>query len=270
MAMGVMTPMGEIYRGLRAKSWLAAAMIVEFLSLAGAISAIPSLGLLPLIWALAAVGILSTVGVLIITAHFILEHNRRPLNDVQRAEVVELLSAYLSAEQAQELAPKSELSGFVARPELFWLWRYQKSVLELAWATYELYRQPGAVLVAELLAGTEPMISTVEFSFVPPPVKDLGECLTDVGESPPRLYQDWGTIFRTPGEVILFYLDSQRATKYLYIEQRMAFDDHLVAPVPVSRTARTKMPVLAKQQREVARPGRDWPYEWRWVVQEDA
>ena len=95
------------------------------------------------------------------------------------------------------------------------------------------------------------MISTVEFSLVPPPINDVGECLTDVGESPPTQYQDWGTIFRTPGEVILFYLDSRRAIKYLYIEQRMAFDDHLVAPVPVSWTARTKMPVLAKQQREV-------------------
>ena len=270
MVMGTMTPIGEIYRGLRAKSWLAAAMTVEFLGLAGAISAIPSLGLLPLIWALAAVGILSTVGVLIITAHFILEHNRRPLNDVQREEVVKLLSTYLSAEQAQELAPKSELSGFVAKPELFWLWRYQKSVLEFAWASNELYQQPGAVLVAELLGGTDPMISTVEFSLVPPPINDVGECLTDVGESPPTQYQDWGTIFRTPGEVILFYLDSRRAIKYLYIEQRMAFDDHLVAPVPVSWTARTKMPVLAKQQREVARPGHDWPYEWKWLVQEDA
>ena len=43
MVMGTMTPIGEIYRGLRAKSWLAAAMTVEFLGLAGAISAIPSL-----------------------------------------------------------------------------------------------------------------------------------------------------------------------------------------------------------------------------------
>ena len=31
----------EVYRGLRAKRWLFAAMAVEFLSLAGAISAIP-------------------------------------------------------------------------------------------------------------------------------------------------------------------------------------------------------------------------------------
>ena len=143
MVMGAMTPVGEIYRGLRAKRWLLAAMLVEFLSLAGAISAIPSLGLLPLIWALAAVGILSTVGVLIITAHFILEHNRRPLNDVQRAEVVELLSAYLSAEQAQELAPKSELSGFVAKAELFWLWRYQRSVLNQSQGGMCIYRVLG-------------------------------------------------------------------------------------------------------------------------------
>ena len=47
-----------------------------------------------------------------------------------------------------------------------------------------------------VLAGADPRISKVEFSLVPPPVKDVGECLTDVGESPPMLYQDWGTIFR--------------------------------------------------------------------------
>ena len=263
MTMEMAAPIGEVYRGLRAKRWLAAAMSVEFLGLAGAIDAIPSWGLLPLIWALAAVGILSTVGVLIITAHFILEHNRRPLNDVQRAKLGRLLLDYLPAEQAQTLVPKSELSELVKEEDLFWLWQRQQSVLELAWATDELRKQSGGVLVAEL-AGDVPRLSRVEFSLVPPPVKDMGECLTEAGEIPPRMYQDWGTIFSAPGQVVVFYVDSRGAIRYLHIEQRMAFDDHLVAPVPVSWTARTTMPVLVKTPREVARPRRDWPYEWAW------
>ena len=268
----MINPIREIYRGLRAKRWLAAAMIVEFLGLAGAISAIPSWGLLPLIWALAAVGILSTVGVVIITAHYVLEYSRRPLNDVQRVEVGGMLSDYLTTEEAQSLAPKAELQDFapktelqdlVAKHELFWLLQYQKSVLELAWATDELFIRPGTMLVAELV-GAGSVTAKVEFSLVPPPVENVGECLTDAGENPPRLYQDWGTIFDQSDQPVVFYVDSRREIRYLHIEHRAAFNDHLAAPVLISWGAKTKMPVLVKTQREVARPRREWPYEWVW------
>ncbi len=267
MAIGITVTIREVYRGLRAKRWLAAAMTVEFLSLAGAISTIPSWGLLPAIWALAAVGILSTLGVLIITAHFILEYNRRPLNEVQKLGVEKLLSGYLPVNQAQVLASKSELSKLVKEPQLFWLWQYQNSVIQLAWATDELQREPGTVLVAELI-GAGSQIPRVEFSMVPPPVPNVGKCLTDTGEKPPQYFMDWGTIFNDGRYPAVFYSDSNQEIRYLRLDRnRVAFDDRLCAPVIVPSNTKTTMPVLMKTSKKVTRPLRDWPYEWGWALQ---
>ena len=277
--MRMMAPIGEVYRGLRASGWLRAAMFVEFLGLAGAISAITSWELLPQPLMIAVAGILSTFGVLIITAHYVLEHNRRPLNDVQMAEVAELLSGYLPAEQARDFAPKAELSGlvpksemsnFVGKAELFWLWQYQRSVMELAWTTYgELPREPGYVLVAEL-TGAGSSSGKIEFSLLAPPVK-VGKCQSDDGEEPPRLFQEWGSIFDpsnnlNPGAV--FYCSANGGIKYLRMEQKIVFDDRLAAPIKVLGSARTGMPELVRQHKsgDESRRWDEYPYEWLWLT----
>ena len=279
MAMRMMAPIGEVYRGLRASGWLRAAMFVEFLGLAGAISAIPSWELLPQALMIAVAGILSTLGVLIITAHYVLEHNRRPLNDVQMTEVVGLLSDYLPAGQAQDFAPKAELSGlvpksemanFVGKAELFWLWQYQRSVLELAWTAYgELAREPGYVLVAEL-TGAGSSAGKIEFSLLAPPVK-VGKCQSDDGEEPPRLFQEWESIFdlhNNPDSGVVFYWGASGKIKYLRMEQKIVFDDRLAAPIKVMGSARTGMPELVRQHKTDDAPRRwaEYPYQWMWLT----
>ena len=117
----------EIYREMRAKKWLAVALAAEALGFVGAIGSIPAVGFFPLIWTLAVVGLLSTVGVLIVTAHYVWEYNRRPLNHTQRAEVEETARALpLVPKTRRPLATRSELSDFVPKDQLFWLSRYQK------------------------------------------------------------------------------------------------------------------------------------------------
>ncbi len=262
----ITAPAMEIYRGLRAKKWLLAAMFVEFLSLAGAISAIPSLGLFPLLWAIAAVGILSTAGVMIVTAHFILESNRRPLNDVQRTEMEEMLFGYLPTEQIQKFATKSELPDFVKRSELFWLWRYQESVMKLAWTTYgESLKRPGYVLVAEL-TGADSSTRKIEFSLLPPPV-EVSECLSDAGEEPPKQFSEWGSIFDSRNRIpeVVFYWSANGKIKYLWVEERIVFDDRLAAPVQIARSAKSEMPELKKLREVNSSPSRWDEYTWKWT-----
>lgn len=270
----MVAPAMEFYRGLRAKKWLLAAMFVEFLSLAGAISAIPSLGLIPLLWAIAAVGILSTAGVVIVTAHFILEYNRRPLNDVQKTEVEEMFSRYLPKEQIQkfatkselpDFAKKSELPDFVKKSELFWLWRYQESVMNLAWTAYgEPLSRPGYVLVAEL-TGASPFTGKIEFALLPPPI-EAGECLSNAGEDPPKQFSEWGNIFKSQdlSPAVVFYRSASRKIKYLEVEGKIVFDDRLAAPVQIAGSANSEMPELKKLRKVDSSPSRWGEYDWQW------
>ena len=166
----------DIYQEMRAKRWLAVALAVEALGLVGAIGSIPTVGLLPLIWTLAVVGLLSTVGILIVTAHYVWEYNRRPLNSTQRAEVEELLAPFFSSEDAKSLPTKSELLDLVPESKLFWLTRYQTSVMELGWTADLSLRQPGYVLVAEL-HGTDSLTKKIGI---------VGEFYRTEPENPPN------------------------------------------------------------------------------------
>ncbi len=275
----MITRVKEAYRELRASRWLQAAMFVEFLGLIGAISAIPSWTLLPQALMIAIAGILATFGVLIITGHYVLELSRRPLNDVQKTELATLLSDFLPSEQARDFAlkadlssrvPKSELSNFVSKAELFWLWRYQQSVLELAWTAYgELFRKPGYVLVAEL-TGAGSTVGRIEFSLLAPPV-EVGECQSDDGEMPPVLFEEWGEIFaphNKPNPGAVFYRSAEGGIKFLRMEQKIVFDDRLAAPIKVLGSARTGMPELVRQHKVVdtSRGWNDYAYEWLWLT----
>ena len=200
---------------------------------------------------------------MIVTAHYVWEYNRRPLNNTQRTEVERMLSPYFLSEQARNLVPKSELSNLVSNDQLFWVWRYQKSVLDLAWAVYELYDRPGHVIVAEL-HGEDYLKKRVVFSKVPPPVEDVGECRVNEGEEPPSQHTNWGDLFRGFEQPLVFYLSAGGTIRYLRKEQGMAFDDRFMAPVQVSRSGTNTLPELRKvRHNDIAR--REQPWDWKWV-----
>ena len=255
--------MKEIYREMRAKKWLATALAAEALGLLAAIGSIPAVGFLPLIWTLALVGILSTVGILIVTGHYVWEYNRRPLNNTQKAEVEGLLDPYLLSEEAKSLAKRAELSDFVPKAQLFWLLRYQKSVMELAWTADMSVRQPGYVLVAELF-GTEHLTTKVAFTLLPPPVENPGECLSTLGEEPPSKFSEWGTLFQEFAGAVVFFQSSDGKIKYLRTNQKIVFDDRLAAPIPVSATKTANLPELRKTNKAEETHRGECPYEWTW------
>ena len=142
--------------------WLVGAVVSEVLGLLAAFGSIPGLPL-PTAWMLAIAGILSGAGVVIVTVYFMIQYNRRPLNDFQKREIAgsylsqkeamdklstkeEIANVYLSKSDAREtLAPKSVLEDF----DLFWHWRYQKSVIDFAWSMDALRNKPGFIIVAE-------------------------------------------------------------------------------------------------------------------------
>ena len=162
------------------------------------------------------------------------------------------------------------MSNFVGKTELFWLWRYQRSVLELAWTAYgTLLRDPGYVLVAELTgAGSSP--GRIEFSLLAPPVQ-VGECQSDDGEEPPEWFQEWGSIFDPHNNLntgAVFYRGANGRIKYLRMEQKIVFDDRLAAPIKVSGSARTGMPELVRQHKagDASRRWDEYPHEWLWLT----
>ena len=248
---------------MRAKRWLAVALAVEALGLVGAIGSIPTVGLLPLIWTLAVVGLLSTVGILIVTAHYVWEYNRRPLNNTQRAEVRELLAPFLLSEDAKSLAARSELSNLVPESKLFWTLRYQTSVMELGWTADLSLRQPGYVLVAELY-GHDSLTKKIAFNVVPPPRENPGECISTLGEEPPVQFSDWGSLFQVFGSPIVFFQTHEGKIKYLRANQHVVFDDRLNAPVPVSQSGATNLPRLTKKSKADPLRRGEYPYEWKW------
>ena len=243
----------ELNREMRAKKWLAIALAVEALGLVGAAGSIPALGFLPLIWTLAVVGLLSTVGVVIVTAHYVWEYNRRPLNYTQRTEVEGMLSHYLLSDEAKDFVPNTEL---------FWMWQYQKSVLELAWSAKVSLTKPGYVLVAEILGAGS--IKRVVFTVVPPPQEHIGECLSTLGEEPPRVFPEWETLFHNHDEPIVFFRSGDKKTKYLRLDEKIVFDDHMAAPMPIPLSGTSTLPELRKIPKKVENSFREWEYEWVW------
>ena len=244
---------------------MAVALAVEALGLVAAAGSIPTVGFLPLIWTLAVVGLLSTMGVLIVTTHYVWEYNRRPLNSTQRAEVEELLAPYFLSEDTKNLVTRSELSDFVPESKIFWILRYQRSVMKLAWTADASLRRPGYVIVAEL-HGNDSLTKKVGFTVVPPPTENPGECLITLGEEPPVRFDEWGTLFQEFSDPIVFFQGNEGKMKYLRSEQKIVFDEHMGAPMPVSRTGTTNLPELRRTSKATPCDRGDYPYEWTWEV----
>ena len=176
------------------------------------------------------------------------------------------LNNYVLTERTRDFALKAELPYYVTKDELFWTWRYQKSVMDLAWTTVDgLDQKPGHIVAAELV-GDNPSHARIEFTLLPPPV-EVGDCLYREGEETSPYFKEWGSIFRNHDEVIIFYWSADRRIKYLRVRQKVAFDAHLAAPLEIPATTSTRMPTLMKVKPLGAADGRGaYPWAWAWSI----
>ena len=238
--------------------WLRAAILVEVLGLVAAFGSIPEIPL-SAAWMLSLTGILSASGVVIVTVHFVIQYNRRRLNDIQIDQVLDMLAPYIRSEDAHSnFAPKSEFSQLVEEFGLFWTWRYQKSVVEFVWASRELEGRPGYVLVADV-EGYLTDTPKVRFCLVPPPTRDLGQPLGTIGEELPRKYSEWGKIFDDLYAERVLYRGADGKTRYLKVDrsfEKVFFDDRTVSPIKVSGPNNSTLPLLMRKDE----------YTWEWVT----
>ena len=231
-----------------------AAVIFEVLGLIAAFGSIPGIGL-PTAWLLAVTGISSCIGVVIVTVYFMYQYNRRPLNEFQKDEIERLLSEYTPSKELQDTFIQKSLKDFA----VFWIWRYQKSVMEFAWASRQIESRHGYVLVAELHAG-DSLIQEVRHAVLPPPFCNLGPSLSDGGETlPSSSYMEWGGILNFSQTVVL-YMASDFKIRLLRVDgsHKVVFSEELASPVLLSSGAETPMPQLVAFNDAEGNPSWQW------------
>ena len=165
--------------------WMITAIFVEILGFVAALGTIPGLGPFPVVAMLSATAILSSFGVVIVTTYFVVQYNRRPLNQVQTKEIGERFEAYPTRQEAEEaFAPKSQLDSLRDELRSFLNWRYQSSVMDFATEVQGLRGNPGHIVVAELEQITE-TAHIVQVVSVPPPVTVVGDHRGSAGDPLP-------------------------------------------------------------------------------------
>ena len=264
-ALLVLIPLG--FRFVRKNAWLVSAVFFECLGLLAAFGAIPGLTGYTA-WMLAATGILSCTGVVIVTVYFMIQYNRRPLNAFQLEQLEKYLLDYTPTENLMEdLKSRFETQASQSLPKsltdfsLFWIWRYQKSVLDFAWSSREIENKPGHIVVATLNI-QDALVREVKFTVVPPPFDNLGPCLSSEGEILPRLYSEWGGILREY-ETVILYKTSDGQLKFLrWNGGQLVFNQELAAPLVVNSNANITMPKLVNKRSNI---GNDI---WEWQNQE--
>ena len=269
----VLIPIG--FRFVRKNAWLVSAVLFECLGLLAAFGAIPGLtGYTP--WMLAATGILSCTGVVIVTVYFMMQYNRRPLNAFQLEQLEKYLSDYtLTVNLMEDLKCRFETQASQSLPKsltdfsLFWIWRYQKSVMEFAWSSKELhnYNKPGQVLVAKLDIQSD-LVREIQFTVLPPPFDNLGPCLRNEGEILPTYYGDWGSILREH-ETVILYITSDGELKFLRWQGgQLVFNREFAAPVIVNASPiTTPITTMPRLVRKSSNTGNDI---WEWQMQDAA
>ena len=216
-------------------------------------------------WMLAATGILSCTGVVIVTVYFMIQYNRRPLNTFQLEQLEKYLADYtLTADlnsrfetQATQILPKS-FTDF----SLFWVWRYQKSVMDFAWASRKIDNKQGYILVATLNI-QDALVREVRFTVLPPPFDNLGPCLSSEGEILPQNYSDWGGVLREHETVILYIASDGQLKLLRWRGGQLAFNRELAAPLVVNANANITMPTLVRRRSNT---GID---TWEWQTQKE-
>ena len=240
---------------------LIVAVVSEVLGLLAAFGAIPGIPL-PTIWMLAIAGILSGIGVVIVTIYFMYQYNRRPLNVFQRDEIEGLLSAYTPSEELRKtFIPKAPNDREFA---VFWMWRYQKSLMDFAWASRQLEDRNGYVLVGQLSAGND-LVRFVHHAVVAPPFDDVGNPLSDDGElTPEGNYMNWESIFRPRydgfRDTVVLYMASDYRIRVMRADgsQKVVFSEERASPMLLSANAKTPLPMLVQSLDA------DGELCWRW------
>lgn len=261
--------------------WLVAAVVFEGLGLLAAFGTMPIIGRATA-WLLAVTSILSCTGVLIVTVYFMFQYNRRPLNNFQKDEITRLLSEYTpSKEQREEIAgllseytPSKELQdGFIQKAPndrefaVFWMWRYQKSIMDFAWASRQLERQNGYVLVGELSVA-DALVRYVHHAVVPPPFSNVGNSLSNDGEVLPEgAYMNLESIFRGSQlgfrNTVVLYKASDSRIRVLRTDgsQKVVFSEERASPMLLAVHVETHLPTL------VQFVDADGNSSWWWQIQ---
>ena len=245
--------------------WLVAAVIFEVLGLIAAFGSIPNLGL-PTAWLLASTGILSGTGVVIVTVYFMYQYNRRPLNVFQKDEIEGILSEYtLSEELRNTFLQKAPNDREFA---VFWMWRYQKSIMDFALASRQLEKQNGYVLVGELSVA-DALVRYVHHAVVPPPFSNVGNSLSNDGEVLPEgAYMNWESIFRGSQlgfrNTVVLYKASDSRIRVLRTDgsQKVVFSKERASPMLLAAHAETHLPTFVQFWDA------DGNLSWRWQIQE--
>lgn len=250
--------------GFLTKNWvLIAAVMIEVLGLLAAFGAIPGLTGYTA-WMLAATGILSCTGVVIVTVYFMYQYNRRPLNVFQREEIEAMLSDYIPSEELRKtFLQKAPNDGEFA---VFWMWRYQKSIMEFAWASHKLADNNGYVLVGELEAD-DALFRIVHHSVVPPPISEVGASLSSDGEMLPEgNYMNWRGIFESGHNAwfrnpVVLYKASDSRLRVLRPRgsEKVVFSEERASPMLLDKNAETHLPTLVWVRGEDGNP------EWSWA-----
>ena len=255
--------MRQKLRVLIEDKWLGAAVLFEVLGLLAAFGTIPWVpGLSNYVaWMLSATAILSASGVVIVTARFMWQYNRRPLSEVQKNEVQETLSPFAKRKDIESaFAPKGELGTFIQNFGLYWEWQYQNSVVAFTYAIFGLAGCPGVVLVAELHQA--PLITRyVRFARILPPTQVGGPCLESTGNELPNSYEAWREIFWSRRDTLVFYEAADRRIRYKRVSEyeKVIYNDRSVCPMVVPRDTLTSLPTLERID------GNDAMYQWGWT-----
>lgn len=244
---------------------LIVAVFSEVLGLLAAFGSIPGLPL-PTAWMLAIAGILSGIGVVIVTIYFMYQYNRRPLNVFQRDEIEGILSEYTPSQElrATFLQKASNDREFA----VFWMWRYQKSIMDFAWASRQLENRNGYVLVGQLNAADE-LARMVHHSVVPPPFNNIGKSLSKEGEALPEgNYMNWESIFVRDNlrfrNAVVLYMASDYRIRVMRTDGslKVVFSEERASPMLLSANAETPLPTLVQSSDG------DGNLSWRWNIQD--
>ena len=249
----------QLMRDVLRSRWMITAIFVEILGLVAALGTIPGLGPFPVVAMLSATAILSSFGVVIVTTYFVVQYNRRPLNAVQKEEIGE---AYPTRQEVEEaLASKSELASLEEELRSFLSWRFRCSVVAFASEVQDLRHLPGYIVVAELEKITKDA-HIVRFCSVLPPVPVVEDPRGSAGDNLPKLYSDYGTLFKSDTVILVVYLGVGNQLRVLQSDHggqgTFYYYEELSSPVHSSLGTTEPKPRLMRNNPEQSE------YGWYW------
>lgn len=250
--------MREVFRSW----WMRIAVLAEVLAFFTAAGTVPNWQAPATVaWLLFLTAFLSAGGVVIVTVYFLREYSRRPLNEVQKREIQDILQQYMSKDELnREFVSNSKLTEFVDGFQLYWTLRYRESVIAFAEASRRLQYLPGYIIVAELENSTK-QTKRVLFDFVKPPVPSPGVPRGSSGRALPDRNTDFGSLFETEPTTLILYLGINHEIKILKTDPArptVYYDDGLTAPTLGPSDTESMDSWLERSRRTTSQ------YKWCW------